>query len=142
MFVIEDTSGYGVLKALKEELERAVKDAEHTLARKQPRSGDYNRAMGMRGQANSTIAFILTTNVWHEGERAEKEAQQTVHYHLSCADGTVYSGDEDAVRAYLIDQGVTAADALQLAVMGYAVTQCKREACLNSGQWLAIPVPA
>lgn len=140
MFVIEDTSGYGVLKALVEVLQKDAANANAATARYSPRSHDFMRAVAVRGHANSTIAFIMTTNVWREGEQKERE-QQTFHYHVSTAEGNVYSAsDEDTLRAWLKDQGATSTDAFGLLAEGYAINHCRRYECIQQGQWLTLQV--
>jgi hypothetical protein len=141
MFVIEDTSGYGVLKALVAELEKDALDAKHAMTRYSERSRDYARAEGVRNHANSTIAFIMTTNVWKQGQYEEEQAKVT-HWHLTTPEGIVYAADSSELLSdWCKENGVPVHDAFSMFAEGYNVKQCEDAACTSHGNWLARKVP-
>lgn len=73
MFTLsDDKSAYATLKGLVEHLKHDVAEAEHAMTKYSERSKDYARAEGARGAYNLTIATILTTDVWQQGEREEQ----------------------------------------------------------------------
>lgn len=143
MFVIEDTTGYGVLKALKQELEKNAENATHNLKNLSPRSQAYAEARGIRGQANNTIAFILVTNVWQQGQREENELtlQQRLHWHAGSKTTEYLATQKHLLRALLQQHGIESFDAFNLAASGFQVWQCEDEGCFKEGNWLAEPKP-
>lgn len=128
MFVIEDKTPYGVLRAVVAQLEKDAADAKHRRDREtSQRSKMYHQKNAEMGAYNSAIAFITSTDVWRNRPKPEKPKH--VHVRMGEQDRQTFTNPVEAT-SWLRAQGYPADDMFALLQVGIIVSLCDRVDCL------------